>query len=239
MIFEFWMSQAPFVSTENVFRKTFSAFADVCFDVKWKSNWKPLFFTVKSQRKKRKTVYGKNFCKPFSKTKTRESLDPFHFTPLCSLSFSLSALFSLLSSHSPNLSHPSHPQPPRVSHSTPSATQCLTCHPSHPNPSHPQPFLVSLSHSPIADLHSAHRSAANLLVPESPQPEPPSTPLGLSLALADRRSPRCPPICSFSISDPLVFSSRRSARSQPICLDLHLLVFFFSFCSISFFFFNS
>ena len=103
---------------------------------------KTFVFYCKIAKKKRKTVYGKNFCKPFSKTKTRESLDPFHFTPLCSLSFSLSALFSLLSSHSPNLSHP-------------------------------------VSHTP----------------PESPQPEPPSALLGLSLALADRRSPQCPPIC--------------------------------------------
>uniref|UniRef100_A0A2N9GIC6 Uncharacterized protein n=1 Tax=Fagus sylvatica TaxID=28930 RepID=A0A2N9GIC6_FAGSY len=106
------------------------------------------------------------------------------------------------------------PKPPTA------ATPCLARHPSHPNPSHPQPLLVSLSHSPIADLHGAHRSAADLLVPESPQPEPPSAPLGLSLALADRRSPRCPPICRRSArsQSPIHWSSsRRSARSQPIC----------------------
>ena len=33
-IFFCYVIKAPFVSTENVFRKTFSAFADVCFDVK-------------------------------------------------------------------------------------------------------------------------------------------------------------------------------------------------------------
>ena len=63
-----FFSKAPFVSAENVFRKTFSAFAGVCCNVKQKSNWKSFLLTVKSRRKKRKTVYGN-----FSKTKHARS----------------------------------------------------------------------------------------------------------------------------------------------------------------------
>jgi hypothetical protein len=103
-------TKAPFVSAENVFRKTFSAFAGVCCNGKQKSNGKSLFLTVKWQRKKRKTVYGKYFRKPFSKTKTRE-LDHYTYASLLSLSslctFSLSALCSL---HF--LTVTSHPEPP-------------------------------------------------------------------------------------------------------------------------------
>ena len=164
-----------------------------------------MILTGKSLAKIRKTVYGNFFRKPFSKTRVRLPR-PFHSSHSVS---ALSLSHYLLSSHSPNLSHPSHPQQP------PTATPCLALHPlSHP-----------VSRTP----------------PESPQPEPPSTPFGLYLALADRRSPRCPPICrrsdrtrvtptratlspswslsrtrrspistvppicSFSISDPLVF----------------------------------
>jgi hypothetical protein len=58
--------KAPFVSAENVFRKTFSAFAGICCNVKQKSNGKFFQLTVKSLTKFRKTVYGKIFRKPFS-----------------------------------------------------------------------------------------------------------------------------------------------------------------------------
>jgi hypothetical protein len=79
--------------------------------VKPKVNGKYLVLTGKSAAKIRKTVYGKIFRKPFSKTRVRlpRALD--HFThlilSLCSFSLSLSALF---------LTVPSHPQPVTPSH---------------------------------------------------------------------------------------------------------------------------
>ena len=163
-------------------RKTFSLFSDVCYVVKSKVNGKHLILTRKSSAKIRKTVYGNFFRKPFSKTRMRLPR-PFHSSHSVS---ALSLSHCLLSSHSPNLSHPSHLQPPEP----PTATPCLALHPlSHP-----------VSRTP----------------PEPPQPEPPSAPLGLSLALADRRSPRCHR--SARSQSPIHWSSiRQSARSQPIC----------------------
>jgi hypothetical protein len=47
----------------------FSSFSDVCFTVKSSQRKTFLFFTGKSFSKFGKTVYGKNFYKPFSKTR--------------------------------------------------------------------------------------------------------------------------------------------------------------------------
>ena len=48
----------------------FSSFSDICFAVKLSQRKKfVFFFTGKSFSKFGKTVYGKNFCKPFSKTR--------------------------------------------------------------------------------------------------------------------------------------------------------------------------
>ena len=86
----------------------FSVFSDVWYAVKPKVNRKYLVLTRKSTGKIRKTVYGKFFRKPFSKTRVRLPRVLDHFTPLIlslcslSLSLSLSALFLIV---------PSHPQP--------------------------------------------------------------------------------------------------------------------------------
>ena len=72
----------------------FSVFLDVWYAVKPKVNRKYLVLTRKSVGKIRKTVYGKFFRKPFSKTRVRLPRVLDHFTPLilslCSLSLSLS-----------------------------------------------------------------------------------------------------------------------------------------------------
>jgi hypothetical protein len=136
-----------------------------------------LFLTVKSRRKKRKTVYGKNFCKPFSKTKTRKSLDPFHFTPLCSHSllsalctFSLSAL--CLCTFSPSRASPATP-----SHSLLSASALSHRHepappprqPPRATPSHRSQSRTDPTVAPIArqrpTLPSLHRSASPTVNP--------------------------------------------------------------------------
>ena len=54
----------------------FSSFADVCFAVKSKSTGKHLLLTGKTLRKFRKTVYGKIFHKPFSKTHSHRPPTP-------------------------------------------------------------------------------------------------------------------------------------------------------------------
>jgi hypothetical protein len=119
-----------------------------------------------------------------------------HFLTLCSL------LSALSHRHQPPPCHPratpvpstdrcssslfllgfslSQPVPSQPISTVPIDLPPICSYPSHPNPSHPQPLLVSLSHSPIADLHGAHRSARS------------QSPIHWS-------------------------SSRRFARSQPIC----------------------
>ena len=84
--------KAQFVWKQNVFRKTFSVFSDVWGAVKPKSIENQHKLTEKSQCKIRKMVYGKFFCKPFSKTRVRLPLDSAsHPAPhSCSLSLSLS-----------------------------------------------------------------------------------------------------------------------------------------------------
>ena len=68
----------------------FSSFSDVCFAVKSSQRKMFVFLTEKSFSKFGITVYGKNFRKPFSKT--RVPLLSLSALFLCSL---LSALFSL------------------------------------------------------------------------------------------------------------------------------------------------
>ena len=166
----------------------FSLFEDVCFTVKSKSTVKYLLLTGKTLGKFRKTVYGKIFRKPFSKTRAPLSLS------LLSLFLTVSALFLIVPT---------------------SATPCLARF----------PFPWSLLHS--------------------------TAPLGLSLALADRRSPRCLPICRRSArsqppihwysssSRPSWCSSRQSACSQPPCCQSAssrlFLFFLFDFLFFSFF----
>jgi hypothetical protein len=100
------------------FRKMFSSFAGVCFTVKSKSTGKHLLLTGKLLRKIRKTVYGKIFRKPFSKTRVMLlSLISRLSLSLLSLFLTVSALF-LLCPARPSHPLPSQPEPP-------SATPCL------------------------------------------------------------------------------------------------------------------
>ena len=70
----------------------FSSFVGVCFAVKFKSTGKRLLLTGKSLIKFRKTIYGKKFHKPFSKTHSHRPLTP--------------SLISVAQTHPPNsLSH--------------------------------------------------------------------------------------------------------------------------------------
>ena len=91
----------------------FSSFAGVCFAIKSKSTGKHFLLTRKVLRKIRKTVYGKIFRKPFSKTRVM----------LLSLISRLSLSLLSFSSAQPGWAtlyraSPSHPQPPRVSHAS-------------------------------------------------------------------------------------------------------------------------
>ena len=74
----------------------FSSFADVCFTVKLKSTEIILLWPENPSHKKRKMVYGKFLCKPFSKTREALcSLSLFFFSAisLCSLSLQVQSGF--------------------------------------------------------------------------------------------------------------------------------------------------
>ena len=142
----------------------------------------------KTENGLRKTVYGKYFRKPFSKTKTCE-LNPLHLrlSALTLCTFSLSALCTF---------SPSPATPPATP--VPSTDRCSSS--LSPNPC-PASRASRSPRCPSICCRSAHTRVTPTRATLSPS---------WSLSRT-RRSPistvptDLPPICSFSISDPLVF----------------------------------
>ena len=155
-------------------RKTFSSYSDVCFAVKPRSTENVCSLTGKSLCKLRKTVYGKFSVNHFPKYASYLSRLILLSLSLCSLSFSLSALFSSLSrATEPPPAIPSHPQHPGLI-STPFlsfsarflsrlANPSQTKPPRRP-PSH-QSTLAPIPPSHGRTTHALHRSASPKVTP--------------------------------------------------------------------------